>query len=64
MHPSTEAHELVRLPGLYRRWELIQILQPDCDYHVEDAGETSDGTRLLAVYLNRPIPTSEAEPPL
>jgi uncharacterized protein YerC len=39
-----------RLPGLYRRWEVAELLQAGHDYRVEDAGETIDGTPLLAVY--------------
>lgn len=45
-----EPMELRRLPGLYRRWELAELLAPGEDYHLEDAGETRDGTPLLVVY--------------
>jgi hypothetical protein len=41
--------EYVRLPGLFRRWELEQIVDPGADYHLEEAG-SSDGTPLFAVY--------------
>lgn len=41
---------LRRIPGLFRRWELAQLLSPGEDYHLEDAGTTSDGDGLLAVY--------------
>jgi hypothetical protein len=45
-----EPPDLLRLPGLYRAWELAQIVQADCDYRVESAGETADGTQLFAIY--------------
>ena len=45
-----ESRDLRRLPGLFRRWEVAQILEPGLDYHLEDAGRTSDGAPLVAVY--------------
>ena len=45
------AHAFRRLPGLYRRWELIEILRPGAHYHLEDAGRMEDGTPLLAVFM-------------
>lgn len=47
---SLAAEEFVRLPGLFRRWEIEQVLEPGTDFHLEEAGETSDGTQLFAVY--------------
>ena len=49
--------ELYRIPGLFRRWELAQLLEPGEDYHLEDAGATSDGTPLIAVF--RSVTTDE-----
>jgi hypothetical protein len=46
--------ELRRLPGLFRRWELAQIIEAGQDYRIEDAGEASDGTVLYAVYRSMP----------
>jgi hypothetical protein len=43
---------LRRLPGLYRRWEVAELLKARHDYRIEDAGETIDGTPLLAVYTD------------
>ncbi len=51
---TTGAAEFVRLPGLYRRWELEQVLEPGLDFHLEEAGEASDGTPLFAVYRREP----------
>lgn len=43
---------LKRIPGLYRRWELPEILEPNRKYHIEQAGEHTDGTPLLAIYAS------------
>ena len=32
------AYTLHRIPGLYRRWELAELMKPGEDYHLEDAG--------------------------
>ena len=48
--PDTPPDDFVRLPGLFRRWELEQVLDPGADFHLEEAGESSDGTPLVAVY--------------
>ena len=42
--------ELRRVPGLYRRWELSEVLRPNHQYQIEDAGSTEDATALLAVF--------------
>jgi hypothetical protein len=57
---TAEATEFVRLPGLFRRWELEDVLEVGTDFHLEDAGETADGTQLLAVYW-RPAPGESAQ---
>ncbi len=49
---STEV--LRRLPGLYRRWELIEVFEPHRNYRIEDAGAHVDGTPLLAIYVSDP----------
>lgn len=44
-------HEtLQRLPGLFRRWELAEILKSNGLYQIEDAGMHADGTPLFAVF--------------
>lgn len=40
----------VRLPGLFRRWEFEQVVDPGADFHLEEAGTASDGTPLFALY--------------
>ena len=51
--------ELERIPGLFRRWELAQVLEPGRDYRLEDAGETDCGTKLIALYRSEPIVAGE-----
>jgi len=46
---------LMRLPGLYRRWELTEVFEPNRNYQIEDAGAHADGTPLLAVYVSDPV---------
>jgi len=48
------ADDYVRLPGLYRRWELDRVIEPGTDFHIEEAGTASDGTPLFAVYRREP----------
>lgn len=44
-------HEtLQRLPGLFRRWELAELLKVQGRYQIEDAGTHADGTPLFAVF--------------
>ena len=45
---------LKRIPGLYRRWELPEIVEVQRRYHIEEAGTHADGTPLLAVYSSEP----------
>ncbi|HPA82647.1 MAG TPA: hypothetical protein PLS95_17635 [Thermoanaerobaculales bacterium] len=42
--------DFIRLPGLFRRWELHDVVELGADFHLEDAGEAADGTQLIAVY--------------
>jgi hypothetical protein len=52
--PDSDREEFVRLPGLFRRWELERVLEPGTDFHIEEAGDASDGTPLFAVYRREP----------
>ena len=56
---TTTPEDFVRLPGLFRRWEIEQVLVPGADFHLEDAGEASDGTPLYAVYRREPAAAVE-----
>ena len=44
--------DLKRIPGLYRRWELPEILKDQRAYRIENAGAHQDGTPLVAVYAD------------
>ena len=52
--PQSDPEQFIRLPGLFRRWEIEQVLEPGSDFHIEEAGEASDGTPLFAVYRREP----------
>jgi hypothetical protein len=45
--------DFVRLPGLF---------DPGVDFHLEEAGEASDGTPLFAVYRRERTQTSSETP--
>lgn len=51
---ALSAKDLKRLPGLFRRWELIEVFEPHRNYQIEDAGLHADGTSLLAIYVSDP----------
>lgn len=52
--PRTHPDEFLRLPGLFRRWELQDVVEAGPDFHFEEAGTASDGTPLIAVYRREP----------
>ncbi len=51
---AVQLEEFIRLPGLFRRWEVEQVIEVGTDFHLEEAGTASDGTPLLAVYRREP----------
>ena len=53
--PDAASEDFIRLPGLFRRWEIEQVVETGADFHIEEAGHTADGTPLWAVY-RRPHP--------
>ncbi len=42
--------EWLRLPGLFRRWELEQVIDAGDEHLVEDAGHDESGGSLFAIY--------------
>ena len=48
--PMADPIAMHRIPGLFRRWELAQLIAAGEAYRIEDAGTTEDGAPLLAVY--------------
>ncbi|WP_338869338.1 hypothetical protein [Myxococcus stipitatus] len=56
---GAQANDYVRIPGLFRRWELEHVIDSAADFNVEPAGSTDDGTELFAVYRReRPASTT------
>jgi hypothetical protein len=65
--PTSSPNQFLRLPGLFRRWEIEQVLEPGADFHLEEAGTASDGTPLYAVFRRQPCEfgtTKDASPSL
>lgn len=58
------AHDLrryERLPGLFRRWELEDIIEAGFEYRVEEAGSDVSGCTLFALF-RRECPAEEMMP--
>ncbi|SNT33431.1 hypothetical protein [Antarctobacter heliothermus] len=53
--------DLKRIPGLYRRWELPEILKNQRAYRIENAGSHQDGTPLVAVYAEADADTGQPD---
>jgi hypothetical protein len=52
----TVSEAFLRLPGLFRRWELEQVIEGSDEFHISAAGATEDGTELFTVYYKeRPL---------
>jgi hypothetical protein len=50
MQETDQDSDMVRIPGLYRHWELPQILRMHAAFRIEAAGAHEDGTPLLVVF--------------
>lgn len=57
MRRTADPKRYVRLPGLYRRWELEQVIEAGFEYRVEEWGEDMSGCELFALY--RRVPEEE-----
>ena len=55
-HDSDDSDQFVRVPGLFRRWELEAVLSPGVEYRIEEQGRDAAGTKLFAVYRREPEP--------
>jgi hypothetical protein len=54
--PCAISEDFLRLPGLFRRWELEQVIEGSDEFHVSAAGATEDGAELFTVYYReRPL---------
>ncbi len=60
--PVEQPDQFVRRPGLFRSWELGQVIEAGADVYVEGAGATSDGGSLFAVY-QRELPDDDTQQP-
>ena len=52
--PVPKPDDFLRIPGLFRRWELQQVVTSGPEFHIEPGGELSDGTQLFAIYSRQP----------
>jgi len=43
-----------RVPGLFHRWELMDVVEPAQNYFFEWAGEDAGGASLFAIYFQEP----------
>lgn len=50
MDQDTEDYQ--RLPGLYRPWDLVQVIQAGRKYQIEDVGVLADGGALFAIWAS------------
>ena len=48
--PDTQRARFIRLPGLYRKCEIQDVIEAGKDFHFEKFGETTQGTELFEVY--------------
>jgi len=48
--PTEQPDEFHKLPGLFRGWEIEQVLEQGATYYIEGAGNVSDGIPLFAVF--------------
>lgn len=57
--------ELIRVPGLLRRWEISEVIEGAAEYRIEEAGELADRTPVFTVYRRaRRPPASELGVPV
>lgn len=61
--PVDDLEDFVRIPGVFRRSEIEEVLGPGAGVHVEHAGAVLPGTDLFYVY-RRLIGANEAPPRL
>ncbi len=57
----TNDDSFVRFPGLLRRWEIEDVVVPGVTFRVEEAGTTSDGCQLFALYWLKGVDSREPQ---
>lgn len=50
MQHAQDPKRYERLTGLFRRWELEQVIDAGFEYRVEECGTDANGCRLFALY--------------
>jgi hypothetical protein len=56
-----ECDHFIRLPGLFRRWEIEQVVDDGDEFHISAAGKTKDGADLFAIYSRERPPAPLVE---
>lgn len=60
--PVRELELFVRVPGLFRGWEIEQVLEPGHEFHIVTHGECPpDSTPLYAVNRRRLLPDERTQ---
>lgn len=52
---------MIRRPGLYRRWELLDAMGVGERFHFEEFAETREGTTLFALYDIVQLPPDQGD---
>lgn len=52
--PIPSPEDFARIPGLFQRWELQQVVKPGLEFYLEPGEKLTDGTQLFAVYSRQP----------
>jgi hypothetical protein len=52
--PRCAHEELIRLPGLFPRWEIEHILDEESEFTIEATSQMVDGEPLYVVYRREP----------
>lgn len=52
--PMPKPDDFTRVPGLYQRFELQQVVKPGPEFYIELGGKLTDGTQLFAIYSRSP----------
>lgn len=48
--PMPKPDDFTRVPGLYQRFELQQVVKAGPEFYIESGGKLTDGTQLFAIY--------------
>jgi hypothetical protein len=57
--PRRTRDELIRLPGLFPRWEIEHVLDEESEFTIEATTSMLDGEPLYVVYRREPITAPE-----